>query len=357
MKNIFPEHSRFSLSQSERWLNCPGSVNLIDQNPELNKISDSTLAEEGRKAHVVAAKLLREETLTHEEYQMDISDQEAITFFVDYVNILKSQDKSNTLYVEHPINISFHDAELYGRADAVIIGNKEAHIIDYKHGEHVDVDYPTQLKMYALMFVGALEPLDKIYLHFIQPRLPSEHQYRVKVWSVTPEELIQIRDEAIEAIKLTKHTVSLNVGKWCDKTFCSARGICPAYTEYLKNLLGNPDQLAKAPKAWSDESIRKILVERHRLKKIIETIENLVKLRITEDPEYKNKIEFETRQYKAGWGWKDVAQASQHITDLESYKLKTPKQVMELGDWTEEDLLSHDLLEPKTQCRLIDMNK
>lgn len=350
---IRPAHSRFSASSGSRWLYCSGSVNLIDHNQALiESQKDEDWISEGRIAHDWAARFLKKEVeIFDKTCSLPLEARGAVRFFVDYVRSIK-ETKDFEMYVEEPVNLTMHDSELYGTPDVVLISEKEAHIVDYKHGAFKDVTSETQLMIYALLFLEAPEMIDKIYLHYVQPQLQVGNKEFTKTWRVTQKHLIEFKDQVKRVIKAAKHTVNFKVGSWCDQTFCPVRGICPAYSATAKEMFKIESDLP-APESWTPQQIHMILKNRKKVEKIINSVESYVKTKILADPSYAQLIKFEVKESKPQLSWNpdNKADLKEKLTRPEAFKqtVKTPKQLIEDEIYTEDELRKLDLLTTVTK--------
>lgn len=250
-----PKHSPLGASSMYRWRACPGSVKLCQG----IKSKPSSYAEEGTKAHEVAAKYLETGHWPEEAVDGDILD--AVDVYVREVGKASVQ-KETELFVEKKFDLSSVHPLLYGTADAVVWDPrvKIMRVFDYKHGAGipVEVEDNPQLLYYAL---GALLNLKVPAKHakyvevvIVQPRCPHpDGPVRKKIYSVM-EVLIDFKDELFEAAKRTEaENAPLNSGDHC--RFCPGAAICPLLNqnavEVAKEIFSevtsyDPEKLAKA---------------------------------------------------------------------------------------------------------------
>src|SRR4029079_8888147 len=126
-------------SSSHRWMNCPGSNNLIAKLGESRCRSVGEAARPGTAAHALAARYLTETREPWEfygnkfdDYVVDKDMVEAVMVYTDYCYGLGKQ--SATSFTEIGLE-SLLDSEAFGTADHLLYAPSEfIHIVDYKHG-------------------------------------------------------------------------------------------------------------------------------------------------------------------------------------------------------------------------------
>lgn len=247
-------HSRYSPSRSERFFNCPGSLNLIDRVPSRG---DSPYAAEGRKAHaVLQTALCLWETSAYAAAQWTecvANDTHLLNFGSEFLrsvqdaldHVWTTYDELDLLYgdvellVEERVNppVTSAPGEAYGYLDVALFSAKGRvlYIFDYKHGAGVvkAAVGNTQAKQYAagLLFEenARIDPasIDFVYLGIIQPRTFHAHG-DVRVYQTTVADIADYLFELDEAIERTKDPYAPLVPdpSWCQ--FCEARSSCPA---------------------------------------------------------------------------------------------------------------------------------
>lgn len=234
------KHAKLSASSAERWMTCPGSVQLSAGMPNVS----SEYAAQGTAAHYIAAWAQAEgesiagflgQTALVEGKEIKIDD-EMLDAVQDYLDYLGARE---ILGDEGAIEQSFTPAmkklhpDFGGSTDYVSWRAKERllRVVDYKHGAGVavDVDDNKQLKYYAL---GALlsNPqwnAETVELVIAQPRCDHE-QGRIRSYTFPAFELLDYAADLIEAAKRTEEFgADLVPGKKQCK-FCPAAAICPA---------------------------------------------------------------------------------------------------------------------------------
>lgn len=243
------EHKRFSPSQSERFLNCPGSVKLIDRSTPQ---PPSKHALEGTRAHtVLEAGLLNNsqnaqsaiDNSIHFAEDFDVDFRAAINDALDY--IWETKDKLNAQYgdvqmfIETEVNPSIDSApnEASGYCDVALYSanGKVLYVIDYKHGVGIAKAAigNSQIKQYAAGFLYGKDSLvdsaqvEKVVLVIIQPRA-FHPDGDIREYETTPTELFDYLLELDSAIEECLRDDAPLVPGQDQCRFCPARSICPA---------------------------------------------------------------------------------------------------------------------------------
>jgi len=211
-------HAKLSASSSHRWILCPGSIRLSEGIEQ----QTSKYAEEGTKAHDIAAFLLENKSI---EEEIDEKMLKHILEYVDYVNSIPYDIR----LIEHKFDISHIYPGMFGTSDCTIYQEKEKHlhVIDLKFGKglFVHADNNPQLLYYALgAFEEIKKPIDKVSMTIVQPRFNSEE--KIRTHTICSVELFDWSVDLVVSAKLTESKDSpLVKGKHC--IFCPAKIICP----------------------------------------------------------------------------------------------------------------------------------
>ena len=229
-------HAMLSPSSASRWMVCPGSASLCRHTaPDAGK--DKSFANEGTFAHEVAAALLTGNELPKSNDFSASAVADEVRPYVEYVRSLPG-----TLLVEQSLSIEpiTGEADAYGTADAVLVGDDELFVCDLKYGMGVKVDAVNnpQIAIYAgaalASFGGLLGDFKKIHAVIIQPRL--DH---VSEWVLSAEELQSFLEKvtacaATARAQLDQKDDSLVLcpGK-TQCQFCDAASRCCAYAEFV----------------------------------------------------------------------------------------------------------------------------
>lgn len=223
--NLPSAHSKVGASIAERFFICPGSVRECAKVPN----PSSAYAEEGTKAHDLAALMLQRDGFNDGSYTDDM--REAVSVYYTHVKSLLTP--SDTLLVEHGFHLKQIHPDCYGTADAVIWKpySRHLHVIDYKHGagKAVEVTANKQLRYYAL---GALLSLNynarEVTVTIVQPRCPHEDGV-IRSETFDAFELLAFAADLKEAVLRTEAPdAPLVPGDHCRATFCPAAATCPA---------------------------------------------------------------------------------------------------------------------------------
>jgi hypothetical protein len=216
-------HSPIGASSMHRWVNCPGSVQLSENQPS----TAGEAAKEGTLAHSCA-----EMILAGAKGEVPFKDDEMQEHVDAYVEFLRVETHDATYFgVEKGFQLIRINPKLFGTCDAVAYFAKERllRIYDFKYGKtKVDVEENEQLMYYAL---GALQTfefhVEEIELVVVQPRKPIRGQI-VRRWRFNAYP--KMNDFASLLYTAAKATEAPNApllaGDWC--YWCNARNICPA---------------------------------------------------------------------------------------------------------------------------------
>ncbi len=252
-------HAPLSASNAERWMNCTGSIALIDSLPERERGGgQSEFAALGTAAHHLGAHCLEYEVKTSYDlmgdtiiivdgdarwadedpiepllpdfvFKVDGDMCEAVDVYLDTVARLRVEFPDEEELIEVKMDMSWLDERFGGTADykrvASLLGLLV--VVDYKHGQGVVVEVKDnhQLRKYG---VGALHDhpeCDRVRIMIVQPRAPHSDG-SVRSVEYSREELDTFAAEMLVAAALTEsEDATLKVGKWCK--FCPAKTVCP----------------------------------------------------------------------------------------------------------------------------------
>lgn len=222
-------HSVLGASAAYRWMNCPGSVKMLMENPQ----PTSPAAADGTLTHELAEKVLLYQLGSLPLYpEYDCKERLARAEF--YADIVYDKYQDLNLYgdAEYAIEKSFelpYDSRFFGTNDAAVWNDEELHVFDLKDGfAPVKAENNPQLMYYALGLLSTLdyEPKD-IYVHIVMPRHNSHDS-----WHVPKDRLAEFINELKDGAKKVDAVPDLCVpGEWCK--FC-AKTACPAFAEDMK---------------------------------------------------------------------------------------------------------------------------
>lgn len=228
-------HAVLSPSSAHRWMQCPGSVLMEKDLPDI----ESEYAAEGTRAHTLAFELL-----TATSYLIALvafSKEEGFEYVRIYTEFVLDQVKDGVLLIEQKLSIEHITGEIgaKGTADAVIISSdgKTLTVIDLKYGMglRVEAENNEQLMIYALAALNQFEALGdfttvKMIIH--QPRL--DH---VSEWECSRAKLEEFKEEVIFAgdfiLRVLKGKTPFKANEdlvpgEIQCKFCKAKATCPA---------------------------------------------------------------------------------------------------------------------------------
>lgn len=245
-----PIHSPLGASSAERWMACPGSVALIKA-LDLPETDEPEYRGLGTAAHEAGAYCLKNkldawEVIGEKFYGFDV-DQEMANAVQVYLDVARPlMERTGAVpYIEHGLSYQQQDGRLteildpradsllkkyfYGTGDFALYRANEKYldVMDYKHGEGIDVDVENnpQLMYYAFGFLLLHPDVETVRLRIIQPRIAWAEA--VKIWIVKADYIRDwVADKLVPAMQLTEMDgAELDAGSWC--RFCPAKLICP----------------------------------------------------------------------------------------------------------------------------------
>ena len=205
------EHSRISPSSSKRWLNCHGSVKLLEN---VKRTPAGDAAQQGTAMHTVSEAILlspdpgADHKFWRKQYVGTVVDDIEITDdhmdivlgYVDFCCEYIARYPDAEVTVEHK-GTWVGNSLLFGTIDLKIETAKVLIIIDLKTGyAKVDPETAPQLWIYGLIAAGdKLHSYEEIHLGIYQPKDLSNPE---KVHIITPDELHLFADKEVKpAIK------------------------------------------------------------------------------------------------------------------------------------------------------------
>ena len=253
-------HAVYSASSSNRWVNCPGSIKLIERAPEQKS---GAAAEEGTRAHY-----LMEQCLIHDTFPSLIEgdfDPDMVDYVWDFVKWVKSLLKPGfELLVEEKVQLDFiHPTQAFGTVDVAIIEPwGQLHVIDFKYGrgfvDHVD---NTQMIYYALGLAHKHHyDFESIKTTIYQPRSGSLDVFRSDEFSVVKlRNWTKVFKDAVKACEKADPDRDLHPGDWCK--FCPATILCPAISKQMFDdvKLDFLAPMQPAPNEFSIQELKTIL--------------------------------------------------------------------------------------------------
>lgn len=288
-----PAHSPLGASGAERWMNCPGSVELI-RNLMLPESDDPSYRTEGTAAHDAAAKAL---CLAGQPDGWELIGQKfgdkgkeiecteemanAIQVYLNFTRpIMAAADEAGKrVMIEYPISSPAHE-DFYGTCDfAAIVPGTDHHgqenlvVVDLKYGEgiQVEVEDNSQLKYYAYGVLQEFPECDKVTLVICQPR-GFHADGPIRTWDTTAAEIrAWVAETLVPAMERVEFDQTLDPGKWC--RFCPAKLACPVLSGLFKAAAtANPAEIVN----YSDESLARSYAYRDAVKSYVKALEDEV---------------------------------------------------------------------------------
>ena len=255
-------HAILSASSSERWLHCPPSARLCENYED----KGSDYAAEGTDAHTLCEYRLKRalgipaddpiENLSWYNEEMEECAAGYAAYVVELLETAKQACSDPVVMIEQRVDFSRWVQEGFGTADCILIADGVLNIVDYKHGQGVEVSAVRnpQMMLYAL---GALEIFDGIYdidtvrMTIFQPRKSNISVYemgKADLYNWADTELNQKAQLAYEG------QGDFSCGEWC--RFCKANAEC---RERAAANLALARYEFRAPTLLDDEEIADIL--------------------------------------------------------------------------------------------------
>lgn len=236
-------HAQLGASGAERWMACPGSINLSKGLPTYS----TDYSREGTAAHNLAELSLRtgtepadhigEELSDGEGGEVEVTEEmaEAVSVFTLHVRGRSEHQPPSAHGIETKFDLApLHPPEpMFGTTDhwAYYAGSRTLYIDDYKHGQGVvkEAIENEQLMYYGvggLLALGEGRPVERVVLTIVQPRA-YHPDGPIRSWSTTPAELLDFVGLLFDAARATQDPAApLVTGPHC--RFCPAAGVCPA---------------------------------------------------------------------------------------------------------------------------------
>ena len=256
------KHAILSASSSERWINCPPSARLCENYPD----KGSDYAAEGTDAHTLCEYRLKLalglptknpiEDLGWYNEEMEECAAAYTAYVMELVEAAKQSGSTPTVLIEQRVDFSRWVESGFGTADCIVIADRILNIVDYKHGQGVEVSAVdnSQMKLYAL---GALEIVDYLYdIDEIQMTIFQPRKGNVSVFRITREALLEWAEgELTQKAQLAfEGKGEFSCGEWC--RFCKAKAECRERANANLALAQLEFQL---PALLDDEEIAEIL--------------------------------------------------------------------------------------------------
>lgn len=282
------KHAKLSASSSERWKECPGSVELCELAPPKG---DTVWTIEGTNAHSLLEYCLKHPPAVARYYigrekecgfKFKITEEmaEHVQDCVDYVRNICNRlggEKAVDIRIEQTVSLPHIHPDLGGTGDIVIVQPfGEVHVIDFKYGAGVAVEVKdnSQLLIYGL---GAVlgEDYSLLTLHIFQPR--AEHvDGPGRAWEVPADYLPRFSKELkAAAVKATSGLKVYNEGDWC--RWCGGAALCPALQKKALEVARTDfkDEEPKLPEVakLTHQQIERVIFYRKSIEKWFDAVE------------------------------------------------------------------------------------
>lgn len=231
------QHALLSASGADRWMNCPPSARL-EENEE-NK--SSIYAREGTFAHNLGElKLLHHQgEITKAEFNKKLKEMKQDEFYTEelekYVDVYVdfaiekiNEHKAGIIFIEKRVDYSCICKEGFGTCDLLILNGDTIEVVDLKFGKGLKVDAKnnSQLKLYAL---GAVDNFNfifeakKVRMTIVQPRLDHISTDEMEVEDLLAWGEKEVKPKADLAFQ---GEGELSPGDWC--RWCRVKDRCRA---------------------------------------------------------------------------------------------------------------------------------
>ena len=258
-------HSAVGASSAERWMACPGSVNLIRELVATDR--SSTESDEGDAAHDAAQHCILGNTdaweMIGETFAGVEVDREMADGIQLYLNTVRPIMKAamgrrvklkpalgKVVFIEHRFALSAVDENAFGTVDfGAVVDKNLIEIVDFKYGVGVlkEAEANAQLLYYAAGLWFSLTPaqqkkIARVRMTIVQPRGWDESMEPVRSCEISSPDLLRwVNDSLRPGIMATQaEDAPLVPGDHCQ--FCPAAVNCPA----LKGVFEMVEEVAEA---------------------------------------------------------------------------------------------------------------
>lgn len=227
-------HATLGASSAKRWINCSGSVSLIEKAPPP---VESEFAKEGTTAHELMESLLLSMPnkiiqAALDGFKKKYGKEMYGHVYQMYVALNKRASQFDEILVEAKVSLDIVGPDMFGTVDCALVehfGLLEVIDLKYGAGIAVEVEENFQLIYYALALAAKYNfNFERVRMTVYQPRaFHADGPWRS--WEISISELmdwIVLFKKGVERVKQsTKGTPRYFSGEWC--RFCSAAPICP----------------------------------------------------------------------------------------------------------------------------------
>lgn len=249
---IRPAHSPLGASGAERWMNCPGSVALLNE-LVLPTTDEPEYRTEGTAAHDAGHKCLVEgldawevigETFGKVPMVFTAAMSAAVQVWLDEAR--RDVHDGCKVYNEFKIDAPEFHKDFYGTLDRGVVDGTLMRVKDYKHGEGVvvEVERNPQIMYYAYGLLRHHPEVERVELTIVQPRA-FHADGPIRSWECSADYIREWAEtELIGAMHRTEMDNDLDAGKWC--RFCPAKLVCPLMTSLFgAAMTANPAEIVQ----------------------------------------------------------------------------------------------------------------
>lgn len=271
-------HARLSASAAERWVNCPGSINLIEAMPPDTERRQTSYAYRGTVLHAVARRALQGRpmppagaSLSEEggpPYEVTEYDLEGLSL---YLTLIREYRKIKPKWegVEIELDLKGIHKQLGGTADyAALFANGNLAVVDLKTGTGVTVNPENNLQciQYAMGVWATRKGVKTITIVIVQPW--AAYGDTVKSWTLSSEGLMgHALDLMAAAERVNAPDPEIKAGEWC--RFCPAISVCPAHVKDFNELVPKAKEMVAS---LSIEEVGTILSKYNQIKPWLEMV-------------------------------------------------------------------------------------
>ena len=266
------KHSSVGASSAERFMNCAGSVQLIEKCPPQ---PESEYAKEGITAHKLAEICLKREDNPFQYVGTPIegivvSDEmaEAVQTYLDVIDAdLKANGLARMdLQIEHQFHLTQVHPDAFGTNDAnLAVFLTRVIVYDFKYGSGIAVGAEgNKLGLYYALGASLEGDYDQFEVVIVQPR--AMHKAGpVRRWCVNKPTLDAFAKELKQAIALAQaKDAPLHCGQWCKDTFCAAIICCPEVKKCSEDAAlmvfdAEPVSVPPKPETLSADQLKRLL--------------------------------------------------------------------------------------------------
>ncbi len=233
-----PKHALLSASSAYRWLACPPSAKACENLPD----KTSPYAQQGTDAHSLCEYKIKKalglnpkdptEDLDYFDTEMDTCTDEYANFVMEQLEEAKQFCTDPKLMIEERLDFSRWVPQGFGTGDAVIVADRELHIIDFKYGLGVlvEADGNPQMRCYAL---GALDTYDGIYdIDTVKMTIFQPRRGNVSTAQMSKTELLEWAEDTLSPTAKLAYEGGgeFKAGDHCQ--FCKLKATCRKRAEY-----------------------------------------------------------------------------------------------------------------------------